>query len=100
MREAQTPCQTGSECNRGLAPPTAATVAAAAPPSVAAATAPAVLPRLGLVDGQLPPLHLLAAQRRHGRLGFLVGAHLHEPEPLGPARVPVHDDLGRLHPAE
>src|SRR5262249_53336332 len=83
-----------------------ATVAAAADapaaPAVAAAAAPAaaVLPRLGLVDGQLPPLHLLAAQRRNGRLGLLVGAHLHETEPLGPAGVAVHDDLGRLHPAE
>src|SRR5262245_65061224 len=82
------------------APAPAAVAASPAAPAVTpTAAAAAVLAGLGLVDGQLAAVYLLAAEGRDGRLGLLVGAHLHEPEAFGPARVPVHDDLGRLHRA-
>src|SRR4051794_36068532 len=82
------------------ATPAAATAAAApvAPPAATAAPA-AVLTGLGLVDRQRAAVHLLAVHGLDGGLGFLVGAHLDEAEPLGAAGVAVHDDLRRLHRA-
>src|SRR5262249_13861481 len=80
-------------------PASAAVTAAAAPP--AAVTAPpaaaAALLGPGLVDGQRPPVDLLAAEGGDGGLGLLVGAHLHEAEALGAARVAVHDHLRGHH---
>src|SRR5262249_33995185 len=79
------------------------TVASAAVPTAAAipaATAAAVLPGLGLVDGQGPAVDLLAAQPGDGRLRLLVGAHLHEAEPLRAPGVAVGDHLSRLHRTE
>src|SRR5947209_1841442 len=76
-----------------LVSPAAATTAAEAAP----ASSSAVLARLGLVDGEVAALDLLAVQGGDCGLGLLVAAHLHKPKPLGPAGVPVHDDLRRLH---
>src|SRR5262249_27414518 len=83
-----------------LVPATAAGAAPSAAVPPAAAAAAAILARLGLVDGELAAVHLLAAQGGDGGLGLLVGAHLHEAEALGAVRVPVHDHLRRLHGAE
>jgi hypothetical protein len=84
------------------AAPVTASASAAVPSPAAVAAAPAaaaVLAGLGLVDGQVAALELLAGQGRDRRLGLLVGAHLHEAEAAGPAGVAVHHDLGGLHPA-
>src|SRR5207248_4108812 len=81
-----------------VAPAVAAAPAAVAAPAAAAAAAPVGLGP-GLVDRQGPPLDLLAVQRGDGGLGLLVGGHLDEAEPLGPARVAVDDHLRRLHTA-
>ena len=40
---------------------------------------------------------LLTVQRRDRRLGFLIGAHFDETEPLGSAGVAIIDDLRRDH---
>src|SRR5262245_8957015 len=84
-------------------PAAVAAAAAATPAAVAAAAAAARLAAAaavglgpGLVDRQLAAARLLAVQGGDGRLGLLVRLHLDEPEPLGPAGVPVHDHLGRL----
>src|SRR5262245_48875737 len=83
-----------------VAPPAAAVAAATTTPGAAAAAATAaVLPGPGLVDRQVAAVDLVAVQRRDGRLGLLVAAHLHEPEALRAARVAVQDHLGRLHRA-
>src|SRR5262249_26525512 len=82
-----------------LVPATAAAVAAPATAAGAAAPAAPLGLGLGLVDRQAAAVHLLAVERLDGRLGLLVAVHLDETEPLGPARVPVHDDLGGLHGA-
>src|SRR5205085_967578 len=76
---------------------TAAAAVAAAPRTPTAAAA--VLPGLGLVDGQGPAADDLAVEGGDGGLGLLVAAHLHEAEPLGPAGLAIHDHLGRLHGA-
>src|SRR4051812_26893429 len=75
---------------------------AAAVPAAAATTAGAAAPALlgpGFVDRQGAAVHFLAVEGGDGRLRLLVARHLDEPEALGPAAVPVHDDLGRLHGA-
>ena len=43
-----------------------------------------------VVCGPRPPLDLGTVHRRDGELRLGVGAHFDEPEPLGPARVPVY----------
>src|SRR5262245_40665571 len=73
----------------------AAATAIAASAATTAATA-AVFPRLGLVNGQCAAADLLPVKGSDSRLRFAVIAHLHEAESLGPARVSIHDDLGRL----
>src|SRR5438093_4377805 len=78
---------------------TAATApATAAEPTATAATA-TVLFGLGLIDRQGAAVHLFAVHRGNGGLRLLVAAHFDEAEALGATRVPVHDDLGRLHRA-
>src|SRR5438874_7670375 len=80
---------------------TAATAATTEPAATVAtrSTASAFGPRPRLVDGEGAPVRLFAVQGGDGGLGLLVGLHFHKPEALGPSRVPVHDDLGRLHRA-
>src|SRR5206468_959835 len=68
-------------------------------PVTALPTAAATRLGPGLVDREGPAARLPAVEGGDGGLGLLVAAHLHEPEALGPARVPVHDHLGRLHGA-
>jgi len=53
----------------------------------------------GFVDRQRSAAHVLAVEGGDGRLGFLIAAHLHKAEALGPAGIPVHDHLRRLHGA-
>src|SRR5687767_7202404 len=67
----------------------AATTAVAAPATAAAAatTTGAVFLRLGFVDREGAAVALLAVERRDGRLGLRIAAHLDEPEALAPARV-------------
>ena len=85
----------------------AATAAAAATESAAAAAAAAesattatatatsaVFARAGFVDGQGTAAVFLAVQRCDRRLGFLIGPHFDEAEPLGAAGVSVVNDLG------
>src|SRR5205085_6286932 len=72
------------------------TTATAAPPSVAATAARTGFTGLGFVDGQVPTVVLTAVEPLDGRLRLGVGAHLHEPEPLGAVGVPIDDDLGAL----
>jgi hypothetical protein len=74
----------------------AATTASAATESTATAAAatPAVFTWAGFVDGQGAAAVLLAVQGCDRRLGFLIGTHFDEPEPLGSAGVSVVDDLG------
>src|SRR5262249_23860414 len=91
----------GAETNQVISGLVAAAApGATSPAAVAAATPTPVFTGLGLVDGQLPAVHLLAAQGRAGGLGLLAGPHPHEPEPLRAAGVAVLDDRGRLHPPE
>src|SRR5262245_4994897 len=80
----------------GLAPTAPAPVAT--PAISAPATAP-VFARPGLIDRERTPSGVLAIQCRDGGLGFLVRLHLDETEALGSARIPIHDDLSRLHRA-
>src|SRR4051812_27459033 len=81
------------------APATAAIAASTTSTTVAAAAATTAAAALGLrarlVDRQRAAVHLVAVHRLDGRLRFRVAGHLHEPEPLGAARVAVHDDLRR-----
>src|SRR5207237_180176 len=74
---------------------TAATAAAVATTTAAATAtaAAAALLRAGFVDGEAAAFDLLAVHLGNRRLRLIVTAHLDEPEPLGSARVPVHDDL-------
>ena len=76
---------------------TTAISAALAAPSAAVAAAPSVLTRPGLVDGEVAAVHVFAVKCLDGGLRLLVASHLNEAEALGTARVPVHDDLSRLH---
>src|SRR5687767_11828785 len=81
---------------------TAAAAAAATTAAVAAAATAAtaaVFLGLGLVDGERAPTAFLAVERRDGRLGLRVAAHLDEPEALAAARVAVRDDLRAGHGA-
>jgi hypothetical protein len=76
----------------------AATTAAAATESAtttAAATTRTIFARASFVDGEGATAVLLAVQGCDRRLGFLIGSHFDEPEPLGSAGVSVVDDLGR-----
>jgi len=73
---------------------TAAAAAADAATTTTAATS-AVFARAGFVDGQGAAAMFLAVQGSDRRLGFLIGPHFDEPEPLGSAGVTVVDDLGR-----
>jgi hypothetical protein len=75
----------------------AAAAAAAATESAAttaAAATPAIFARAGFVDGEGATAVLLTVQGCDRRLGFLIGPHFDEPEPLGSAGVTVVDDLG------
>jgi hypothetical protein len=47
----------------------------------------------------LAAVHVFAVHGRDCRLRFLVATHLHKAEALGPAGVPVHNHLRRLHRA-
>src|SRR5262245_25311854 len=76
---------------------TAAISATGAAPSAPVAAATSVLTRPGLVDGEVAAVHIFAVEGGDSGLRLLVTAHLDEAEALGPARVPVHDDLSRLH---
>jgi hypothetical protein len=49
------------------------------------------------VNGERTPVDFLAVQGGNGCLGLLTTSHLDEAETFRPARVPVHDDLGRLN---
>src|SRR5262249_39237808 len=53
----------------------------------------------GLINGQGTAVEVLAIQGSDSGLGLLVHLHFHEAEPLGTARVVVHDYLGRLYVA-
>src|SRR5215217_3296344 len=75
----------------------AATAAAAVAAATTAAAAATVFARLGFVNGEGPAVDFLAVQGRDRRLGFLVGAHLDEPESLAAAGVPVLNDFRALH---
>src|SRR4051812_13394687 len=79
-----------------------ATTAPAVPAAVATpcATSAPVFPRLGFVHGQPPAIRFLVGEPLDGRLGLRVAVHLDKAEPLGPAGVPVRNDLGRLHSPE
>src|SRR5437016_5532866 len=78
-------------------PTSAAAVSAAATATAAATTATtAFLAGPRFVDGQRAPAHVLAVERRDGRLSLLIAAHLDEAEALRAAGVAIHDDLGRL----
>src|SRR5579884_251562 len=68
-----------------------------AAPAAIVAAAPSVLTRSGLVDGEVAAIHIFAVEGGNGGLRLLVAAHFDESEALGSTRVPVHDDLGRLH---
>src|SRR5262245_29118583 len=84
---------TPSAGRRRLVPlPAVPAPASPAVPAATGAAAPAASPvllGLGLVDGEAPAAHLLAAHRGDGGLRLGVAGHLHEPEPLGAARVAV-----------
>src|SRR5207253_2342719 len=86
-----------------VAVPTATAAAAATTAAVAATTARAAAAAFGpgfrLVDSQAATARVLPIQGGDGRLGLLVALHFHETKALRPPRVPVHDDLGRLHGA-
>src|SRR4029079_13170454 len=56
--------------------------------------------RLGLIHSERATIHHFTAQAANGRLGFLIGPHLHEPKSLRPAGIPVGDELGRLDSTE
>src|SRR6516165_7304942 len=78
---------------------TAAVATSATTTSVSASAATATLAvhaGLGLVDREVPPVVVATVEAADGVLRLGVGAHLHEPEPLGPVSVPVDDDLGAL----
>src|SRR5947209_5341436 len=75
----------------------AASASATAAAVATAAAAAAVFARAGFVDGQGAAVVLLAVERRDGGVGLGVIGHLHEPEALALAGVPVVDDLGGNH---
>src|SRR5262249_22114058 len=75
------------------AAPTAAAPAAAKPAPAAAAA----FLGPGFVHRQRTAFHFLAVESLDRGLRLLIIAHFHEPEPLRPTGVAVHDDLGRLH---
>src|SRR5262249_27162858 len=70
----------------------AVSAASAPPPTVAPAAARAVLPGLGLVDGQVAAPDLLAVEGRDGLVP--TAGHLDEADPARPAGLGVADDLG------
>ncbi len=71
-----------------------ATTAATA---VTTATTSARLAGLGFIYGESPAPMVLAVQGRNRRLGFRIGVHLHESEPLAPTGRPVSDDFRAQH---
>ena len=80
---------------------TAATAASTTSTAVAAPTSAAttILPWLGFVDRQPPPVMLVVVESLDRRLSLGVRVHLHEAEPLRAVRIPVYDDLCALHGA-
>ena len=77
----------------------ASTTASAAVAATATAAAAPILAWLGFVDRQPPAVMLVVVERLDRCLSLSFGVHLHEPEPLGAVRVPVHDDLWRSAPS-
>ena len=75
---------------------TTATTASTTSPTVAAptATATTLLPWLGFVDRQLPPVMLVVIESLDRCLSLGVRVHLDKTEPLRAVRIPVYDDLG------
>ena len=79
---------------------TAATAAPAAAAAASASAAAAVFTGLGLVHGEPAAVVLALVEAVDGRLGLGLGVHLHEAEPLAPARLTVLNNLGALHGPE
>src|SRR5207302_1804634 len=97
LREERFKVEAGLKAGAAAATATAATAAAAV--ATAAATTAAIFAGLGLVDGKITAVVLLAVEGRDRGLGLLIGAHLDETETLAAAGVPVADHLSALHRA-
>lgn len=78
--------------------PTPARATATASTSAAAgkATAGALLAGLGLVDDELPPAHVKAAEGVDGGVALLGVGHFDEAEASGASGLAIHDDGGEL----
>src|SRR4051812_24708032 len=80
---------------------TAATVAAAAATTAAASTTTAaataaIFAWASFVNGERPPVVLLAVHAGNGRLGFVISAHFDKAKAFASTGVAIHDDLGTL----
>src|SRR5206468_721021 len=68
---------------------TTAPATATATATATASSARALLAGTGLIDGKVAVVEHVAIEHPDSFLGTLFGRHLHEPEPLGAARVAV-----------